>query len=61
MTAQRQGATTMKTRYLAECRIADQALRRALSIGIDQGLPTVELGALIRQLARVTTRVKRTR
>jgi hypothetical protein len=51
----------MKTRYLAECRTADKALRRALSIGIDQGLPTVELGALIRQLERVTSRVKRTR
>jgi hypothetical protein len=51
----------MKTRYLAECRIADKALRRALSLGIAHGMPTREVGALIRQLARVTSRVERTR
>jgi hypothetical protein len=51
----------MKTRYLAECRIADKALRRALSLGITYGWPVREVGALIRQLERVTSRVKRTR
>jgi hypothetical protein len=51
----------MKTRYLAECRTADKALRRALSLGITHGFPTREVGALIRQLERVTSRVKRTR
>jgi hypothetical protein len=52
---------TLTDRYLEACRMADESLRRALSIGIDQGLPTVELGALIRQLERVTSRVERTR
>jgi hypothetical protein len=51
----------MKTRYLAECRTADKALRRALSLGITHGFPTREVGALIRQLERVTSRVRRTR
>jgi hypothetical protein len=55
------GATTMKTRYLAECRIADKALRRAVSLGITHGWPVRELGALIRQLERITIRVRRTR
>jgi hypothetical protein len=56
-------ATTMTStdRYLEACRMADEALRRALSIGIDQGLPTVEVGWLIQQLERLTSRVERTR
>jgi hypothetical protein len=58
-TKRTKGATTMKTRYLAECRTADKALRRALSLGITHGFPVRELGALIRQLERVTSRVKR--
>jgi hypothetical protein len=55
------GETTMKTRYLAECRTADKALRRAVRLGITHGWPVREVGALIRQLARVTSRVERTR
>jgi hypothetical protein len=52
---------TLTDRYLEACRMAHESLRRALLIGMDQGLPTVELGALIRELERLMICVKRER